>query len=402
MLDRRQLVQRSALLALAPTVPAFLRSALGATNGPEDRILVVVQLSGGNDGLNTVVPFRDDGYLRNRNELRLRSESLIEIDDQTAFHPSLRSLADLLSDGRLAIVQGAGYAQPNRSHDVSMATWQTASTDVGDHTGYGWLGRALDAIPPLRPNAPASLLVASAPTPQALKGRKCAAANVDSLEDIAINHIRPDWEEDLPAAGPSLAQFMHRSTLDAYLAAEQIEQTAAKSRSNAASALTKLGSPIAHRLKIISDLVQAEFGPRVYYAMQAGYDTHYDQLQPHAQLLADLSTSLKAFLDELESAGQADRVLVLCFSEFGRQVRENASGGTDHGTAGPVFLAGRSVAAGLHGQAPDLNVMDQNAPRHTVDFRRVYAEILQEWFGTESKRILSDEFSSMNLIRARS
>ncbi len=152
-----------------------------------------------------------------------------------------------------------------------------------------------------------------------------------------------------------------------------------QSASKGVSELSKLDGPLARRLKIVSDLIRADFGPRVYYTQQSGYDTHAGQLNTHSQLLGSLSNGLKAFLDDIEAAGNADRVAVLCFSEFGRQVAENSSAGTDHGTAGPVFLAGKSFQSGLHGRPVDLSQLDQNAPSHTVDFRSIYVEILREW-----------------------
>ena len=376
MLNRRQLLRDAALLSLAPTIPAFIQPAI-ANERSNDKILVVIQLSGGNDGLNTIVPWKNEAYSANRKVLRLKEESLIRIDDETAFHPSMRRMADLLQDGRLAIVQGVGYPNPNRSHEVSMAVWHTAKTDVEEHGGNGWLGQAMDSID-LESRAPKGVSVSDDAIPTAVRSRRSLVASIDSLQDFQVGTL--PTQRLLPAiTGSPLIEFMQRTTLDAYSTASQINSIANQSESNVASELSKLGSPLARRLKIVADLIQADFGPRIYYTQQSGYDTHSVQLNTHNQLLGGLSNGLKAFLDDMDAAGNADRVVVLCFSEFGRQVAENASAGTDHGTAGPVFLAGKPVKSGLHGLPVDLAQLDQNAPRHTVDFRSVYAEVLQDW-----------------------
>ncbi len=397
MQNRRELLKRSALLSLAPTIPAFLRSASAAPLGSHEKVLVVIQLDGGNDGLNTVVPFKDDGYLANRRALRLPVDQLLKIDNSTAFHPNMQSMAELLQDNRLAVVQGVGYPNPNRSHDVSMAVWHTASPDQEDHRGHGWLGKALDQEPTSR-EQPSSVLVANREVPVALKGRKSLSVTIDSLKDFDAQFT----SRQLPASNidSSVAAFMKRSSLDAYATAQRVAQIAASSGMEANENLSRLGSDLARRLKIIANLIQADFGPRVYYCMQPGYDTHAAQLSEHGGLLSRLSSSLKAFLADIQTSGWGDQVLVMCFSEFGRQVKENASEGTDHGTAGPVFLAGNSVQAGLHGSPVDLGRLDDNAPQHTVDFRQVYATILQHWLSIAPTAVLTHPPTLLNLLKA--
>lgn len=396
MFDRRELLQHATLLSLASTVPAFLRAGLAAMPQAQDRILVVIQLSGGNDGLNTIVPFKDDQYAASRQALRLPEDRLIGIDDETAWHPAMRAMADLLDDGRLAIVQGAGYPEPNRSHEVSMAVWHTAHTDPEEHRGYGWLGRTLDRLP-ITAGQASSVVVSNVSMPAALRGRKTTSAAMDSLRDF---QIAPD---ELPTAGlrasSSLAEFMRRTAVDAHATAQRVQAIAASTGAGGGSSLARLRSTLARHLKVISDLIRADFGPRVYYAVQPGYDTHSEQLQTHAQLLRTLSVSVKAFLDDMVAAGNADRVVVLCFSEFGRQVKENASEGTDHGTAGPVILAGDPVVAGIHGRAPDLTRLDGNAPQHTVDFRSIYARVLRDWFQLKPNSVLTNFDDSTPLQR---
>ena len=383
-LDRRQLIKNAALLSLAPTVPGFLRSAAAAQNESK-RILVVVQLSGGNDGLNTVIPFRDENYSANRKRLQLPQDRILKLTDETALHPAMGAMSDLLEDGRLAIVRGVGYPKPNRSHDVSMAVWHTASTDQEDHDGHGWLGRVLDRERSSQ-SEPQSLLVADTEIPLALRGRKSRAIAMDSLTEFEVPTNSPVLSENATAS--PLAEFMQRATLDAYETADRMQDLLAAAENDSGSNLSRQRSSLARRLGVIAKLIAADFGPRVYYCMQPGYDTHSDQLQTHNDLLGTLSRSLKAFLDDVESLGRGRNVTVLCFSEFGRQVRENGSAGTDHGTAGPVFLAGSAIQPGIFGAHPDLSKLEQNAPQHTVDFRSVYASVLEDWLKVPAAELL--------------
>ncbi|MGD9856448.1 MAG: DUF1501 domain-containing protein [Planctomycetaceae bacterium] len=394
LFSRREFLKTSSLVALAPNVPGFLqRTARAAEVQRDERILVVIQLSGGNDGLNTVVPFADDGYAKHRAALRLPEERLHKIDEGLGLHPSMKDAADLFEQQRLAIVQGVGYPNPNRSHDVSMAIWHTARFDREEHSGYGWIGRALDELPPPRRNAPASVLVDRESTPAALRGRKCVSTSFTSVEELLTRRdVRVTAGSD--TAADNLAAFVSRTALDASTTADLLREIAGKDRTAAAYP----SSELAARLRLVSQLVQADFGTRVYYAMQDGYDTHSTQLNQHARLLRELSQALRAFLDDLASAGLEDRVLVLCFSEFGRQVQENASAGTDHGTAGPVLVAGASVAGGLLGASPDLSALDDNAPRHEIDFRSVYATILGQWLGLFAVDILGGDFTPLPLL----
>jgi uncharacterized protein (DUF1501 family) len=395
MFNRRQFLQSSSLVALAPNVPAFLQQTARATEPAKDqRILVVVQLSGGNDGVNTVVPFNDDEYAKHRKVLRLPTNRLLKISDGSALHPSMQDAAQLFEDKRLMIVQGVGYPNPNRSHNVSMAIWQTARFDREEHDGYGWIGRALDRLPAPPRNAPGSVLIGNDATPVVLRGRKSISSAFNSIDDmLADRDLRPD-EKAAATTDGDLSSFIGRTTLDAYTTAELLKGISAGKRTSVSYPASRL----AGQLKLISQLIQADMGTRVYYAIQSGYDTHSVQLPSHSRLLRNLSQGLKSFLDDLSAAGLEDRVLVLCFSEFGRQIQENASAGTDHGTAGPVLLAGSSVNGGILGQQPDLSVLKNNAPNHTIDFRRVYATVLEKWLQVESGSSLGGEFDRLRLI----
>lgn len=390
MLSRRDFLGRSALVALAPTVPAFLTHSLRAASPQRDsRVLVVVELNGGNDGINTVVPFKDEGYLKNRKALRLPQDRLLKIDERTALHPALSDAMKLLQSKRLAIVQGVGYPNPSRSHARSMSVWQTARFDPEEHNGHGWLGRALDGP------AASSLFIGATALPIALRGRRSVASTLSRLEEFQLTGGSAVREMASEAPAADLPAFVHRSFLDAYTTCDRLAEAARVKDGDASYP----GSGLGGRMKLIARLLKAGFSSRVYYTSQGGYDTHAAQLPRHADLLRELGGALKAFLDDLAAAKLANRVAVMVFSEFGRQVRENGSAGTDHGTAAPVLVAGPSVQSGLVGTAPNLLDLVGNAPKMTMDFRRVYAAILDDWLGLSAKETLGGSFERLRLFR---
>lgn len=394
MLTRRNLLKRSSLLALSPSVPGFLtRLARASELQKNGRVLVVIQLGGGNDGINTVVPYRDEGYAKHRNQLRLPVDQLHKLNDQVALHPQMKAMAELFESQRLAVVQGVGYPNPNRSHDVSMAIWQTARFDPTEHDSYGWLGRALDQSPQ-RQEGPASLLVGDDALPTALVGRRSVAGSFSRLDELSVqNEAARATVAGAPAAD-DLEGFIRRSTLDAYATADAVN--AAVARRQAKSSYPS--NPLGEHLSIIARLIEADLPTRVYYAVQSGYDTHSVQLPAHGRLLRELSLALKAFLDDLAESKLAERVTVMTFSEFGRRVAENASAGTDHGTAAPLFLAGGGVQAGLIGATPSLTDLEQGDLKMAIDFRRVYAGVLRDWLAIDPDEVLGASFEPLPLF----
>lgn len=388
----------SALLALSPTVPGFLaRTACAVAPERDARVLVVIELNGGNDGINTVVPFQDEGYAKNRRDLRLRTNELIKIGDGIGLNPAMGDAAKLLDSGRLSIVQGVGYPNPNRSHFESMEIWQSARFDPEERNDTGWLGRGLDAGPlPASSQVSPAMFVGAGPPPLALRGRRAVASALERIDDFALNGAVDSKPASRAAAAENdLNAFVRRSTLDAYATADRL---AGISRAKTASA----GYPstaLAGRLRTISDLIKTGLGARVFYTTQAGYDTHVGQFQVHPSLLTELFGALRAFLDDLTGSGLAERVAVLCFSEFGRRVAENGSAGTDHGTAGPVFLAGSSVRPGLAGTYPSLTELVDGDLKSSTDFRRVYAGVLEDWLKLPSAAALGAKFEPMPLFR---
>jgi uncharacterized protein (DUF1501 family) len=390
----------SSLIALAPTLPGFLaRTARAASPAKDDRILVVVQLDGGNDGINTVVPFKDDGYARYRKAIRLPEKWLIKINAEIGLHPSMKDAGKLLESGRLAIVPGVGYPNPSRSHFRSRKIWQSARLDERDHTGLGWIGRSLDGGPSTRDGAPAAILIGPDSPPPAIRGRRSVSAALDRLDDYALSERENGVKEAGSAnAEDDLGRFLRRSLLDAYTTADRLEAVAGARDGDGHASYPD--SELARRLRLTSRLIKAGLGTRVYYLEQGDYDTHGHQIARHAPLLEDLSASLKAFLDDLVAARLADRVIVMIFSEFGRRVQENGSMGTDHGTAGPVFLAGPRVRPGLAGTYPSLMDLADGDLKMTVDFRRVYATLLEGWLGLPAKEALGGAFESLPLFQA--
>jgi uncharacterized protein (DUF1501 family) len=395
MLSRRTFLQSSTLLSLAPAVPAFLtRTARAARPERDGRVLVVIELNGGNDGINTVVPFKDEGYAKHRKNLRLPAGELVKVNDRVGLHPALGGLGQLLESGRLAVVQGVGYPNPSRSHFRSMAIWQTArlAPPKGDR---GWLGAALDGAAPPADRSPASVLVGMDAPPRALRGERTTPAGLAQMDDLLLaGRVDPKEAVLPPGPGADVRAFVSRTLLDAYTTADRLQE-ASRVKDGGTYPATGLG----RRLRLVARLLKAGFGTRVYYAVQPGYDTHHLQLLQHANLLGELGGALRAFLDDLRGAKLDGRVAVLVFSEFGRRVAENGSLGTDHGTAAPVFLAGAAVRAGLVGQTPSLLDLQDGDLKMGIDFRQVYAAVLRDWLGLPAGGALGGDFQPLPLFQ---
>ena len=388
--NRRHFLKQSTAVTLGALPGVIRRGAAAATPASAGgKILVVVQMSGGNDGINTVVPYADEGYAKHRKKLRLPTDRLIKINDALALHRSMRSAADLLEDGRLAIVQGVGYPNPSRSHDTSMAIWHSAK--IGNEEtlrNHGWIGRAMDEAQD-DPKTAASddaqmVLLGNESQPLAIQSRRSTAITLANLTDLRLMnplHRNAKTDQSSQENNP-LELFIEQTMSNATVAAHALEQTIDKGNALKASyPSTRLGQ----RMESISALIKSGFTTPVYYTIQNGYDTHATQLPTHGRLLREFSGAIKAFLDDLQSAGLSDRVCVMGFSEFGRRVAENGSAGTDHGTSGPVFIAGDHVNAGLIGPTQSLsNLVDGDLPMG-VDFRDVYQSVTTDWLGLKGE-----------------
>jgi uncharacterized protein (DUF1501 family) len=400
VLTRRDFLRSSPLVALAPTVPSFLAQT-GSAARPErhGRVLVVVQLTGGNDGINTLVPFKDEGYAKWRKKLRHATASLVKINREVGLPPALRPLAGLLEAGHLSIVQGVGYPNPSGSHFESMSIWHTARRDPRDHDGFGWLGRTFDAEAARGRAAPGvpMVFVGADQMPPALRSRRSVASGLARPEDFLLDPQSRMKLTPPPAEATDLLAFVTRMAVDGPATARRMRALVGEARGGPSYPSTEL----AKQLKLTARLIKLDLGTRVFYLRQRGYDTHASQAAVHFGLLETLATGLKAFLDDLTAAKVTGRVAVLCFSEFGRTVRENGSEGTDHGTAGPVLLAGAGVKGGLTGQTPSLVDLDprSNELKVSLDFRRVYAAVLEDWLRLPSEQALGGKFEPLDLFR---
>lgn len=385
------------LLAAGGTLPAFLaRTAFAITPRKDERILVVVQLTGGNDGLNMIVPYADDRYQRARPTLRVRPEQALKLDDMLGLHPEMTGLKQLHDDGRLAVVTNVGYPNPDRSHFRAMDIWHTADPDVRN-TDDGWLGRFADRAVTDAVSAPPALHLDGEALPLALKTRR---APVPSIRDIAAFHLPEsarEWSDGVAAPRESAAAdllYVQRVAVASCANARRIERVVRES----AAETTYPDYGLAQRLKQVAQLIGADFGPRVYYTSLGGFDTHARQVIAHGPLMRELSESIAAFQTDLTQRGLDQRVALMTFSEFGRRVAENAGQGTDHGVAAPLLMVGAGVKAGIYGAPPDLANLIDGDVRHSVDFRTVYAAALENWLGVAHEPILGPGFAPAPLF----
>jgi uncharacterized protein (DUF1501 family) len=423
--------------ALSWTVPAFLSntfsvlqaqaadSATQVATGRDGSILVVLQMAGGNDGLNTVVPFSNDYYHNARPRLAISANDVLKINDSVGLHPSLTGFKSLFDGGNLALVQGAGYPNPNRSHFRSTEIWQTAS-DSERFEKYGWLGRYFDnACAGCDPTVGVSIgnqmpqaFASKTPTGVSLQNpqsyRFINGANGGDGSEASYRKLNsPDPEPSMdvhagdagadansggsigaisgasPHTGSAL-DFLERTAMDAQVSSDKILAVSSKVQNKAAYPQ----SPLGNSLSLVARLIGGGLPTRIYYVSQGGYDTHTNQINTQQRLLKELGDSVKAFTDDMKAQGNMGRVLVMTFSEFGRRVAENANAGTDHGAAAPMFIVGDKVRAGLLGRYPSLAPEDltNGDVRYNVDFRSVYAGILEGWLKTPSAPILGRHF----------
>lgn len=384
---------------LSPQV--LLKAAAHKDRSRSDRVVVFVQLTGGNDGLNTVVPFKNDVYREHRKTLAISRDEVLKIDDELGFHPSLDGFASLLEKGQLAIIQGVGYPNPNRSHFESMDIWHSCKRKT-ENRPDGWLGRYLDEDQQTNSANVPAIHLGVEKQPFALMSRMHRVPSVRSLEQFrlkvqhekATQQIRKAVGEQR-ASSNDLLGFIQTSTETAIDVSQQFEASKLAMKTKATYPETVLGK----QLKTISGLLASGLDTKIFYVQTDGFDTHSNQADAHAGLLRTVGDAVAAFNEDMVSLGESDRVLTVCFSEFGRRVSENASGGTDHGTAAPMFLAGGNVQPGLIGKHPDMSELVAGDLKFHTDFRQVYAAILEHWLGCESENVLGGKFKAVNCIK---
>jgi uncharacterized protein (DUF1501 family) len=432
---RREFLRTSVLGgALSWTVPAFLANTFSAmqaeaadsatqtATGRDSNILVVLQMAGGNDGLNTIVPYSNDHYHRARPKLGLSEKRILKISDDIGLHESLAGFKDLYDAGELSIIQGVGYPNPNRSHFRSTEIWQTAA-DGEKIESSGWLGRYFDnTCSGCEPTVAVNI---GRQMPQAFQAKHPVGVSLESpqsyrfisrekgksaemTEESYRKLNEPDSEMAENAGGTisaihgsvqspgSALDFLERTALDAQVSSDKIRAIASRVENQAAYP----GSQLGNSLKLVAKLIGGGLATRVFYVSQGGYDTHTNQTGTHERLLKELGDSVKAFVTDLKAQGNLSRVLVMTFSEFGRRVAENASSGTDHGAAAPMFVIGNKVKAGLLGKYPSLAPADlfQGDLKYNLDFRSVYAGVLENWLKTRSAPILGRQFAPVQIV----
>ncbi len=447
--SRREFIGSGFVLASAAlTVPAFIqRSAQAMTVGmldslssqpgvPEDHILLVIQMGGGNDGLNTVIPYGSPEYYKARPGIGVPERDCLKLSgaDGIGLHPQLTGFKDIFDQGGLAIIQGIGYPNPNRSHFKSMDIWHTADVTA---TGDGWLGKYFDAEccgygkgesgtaekskkqltgkealaaaaraeSASGSDAPGIAIGRSAPL--AMQGRLVKPISFESADlfkwsGSEINDQLKRTYDEISRRGQTVegdknSNFLMRTALDAQVSSDLIRK-AVNSQSKAAYP----GNDLARQLKMIASMIRAGLKTRVYYAQIGGFDTHAGQggsQGRHGNLINQVAASVKAFYADLKSSELDGKVLTMTFSEFGRRVGQNASGGTDHGTAAPMFLAGPMVKGGVYGEHPSLKDLDEGDLKFNIDFRTVYAGVLDGWLKTKHAAVLGGSFQPLKFLK---
>ncbi|HEY5895379.1 MAG TPA: DUF1501 domain-containing protein [Chthoniobacterales bacterium] len=417
--SRRQFLRRIGLGAAATwTLPIFIERTFGtleasasdvtqAVTGKDAPILVILQLAGGNDGLNTVVPFADDAYYRDRPKIGVPANTVLRLNDHVGLNPRMTGLKSLYDEGLLAIVQGVGYPNPNRSHFRATEIWQTAS-DSEKTINKGWIGRFFDNC--CRDAAPTVGVTLTREIPQVFAAQTPTGVALAANPDLGKRRSMRDLEEDILMGGGSGGsidmlgsssrselsplEYLQRTTLDAQVSQDKIADILSRIPSSSAFPKTQLGQ----QFSLISRLIAGKLPTRIYYLSQGGFDTHNNQVPSHSRLVADFSDAVTTFVREMQSQGNYSRVMLMTFSEFGRRVRENESGGTDHGTAAPMFLVGGALKPGLHGNHPSLTKLDDGDLIHTVDFRTVYATLLDKWLEADSAKVLGAKFQHLGFV----
>jgi uncharacterized protein (DUF1501 family) len=407
MQHRRDFLKSSSLLAFGTAVPAFLgRTALAAPPadkaGAKDTILVVVQLTGGNDGLNTVIPFADPEYKKLRPTIGIAKDQVKKLNDSIGLHPSLTGLADLHHDAALCVVQGVGYPNPSQSHFRSMDIWQAAST--AENLTEGWVGKALKTVQ----SGAFHLAAGNESAPLALNGSPARVPSITSLEDFQLKVAAASAgdkknQKDVitksaqtHGSQPGLLDFVQKTALNTYASSQRLQDLGKNYQPKSPYPQT----PLANRLKLAAQLIDANLGARIFYVSIDGFDTHANQIGAHAPLLDQVSGAITAFYKDLAARGHKDRLMIMTFSEFGRRAKENGSHGTDHGSGAPMFLVGGKVKPGIVGDHPSLTKLEMGNLKHTIDFRQVYAAVLDQWLGVSSKSVLGEGYNAVDVFKA--
>ena len=396
LFKRKEFLQIGSLASASLMMPKFLKAFEKTTLVPPgNKVMVVLQFSGGNDGLNTVIPIRNDIYYKSRPKLGIQKDTALQLTDEAGLNPALTYFKDLFDEGNLGIMNNVGYPNPDRSHFRSMDIWQSAS-DSNEYKTTGWLGRYLDA----QCNGcdkPTQVLEIDDVLSLALKG--------DNLKGLALKDPKKlfsssneKYFREINAAHDheeAAVDYLYKTLSETLSSADYIYEQSRRHPSSQTYPATELG----RNLKTISSLILSDINTKVYYVSLGSFDTHVNQENQQKRLFTELNEAINAFVKDLKSNNRFQDVAIMTFSEFGRRVAQNASGGTDHGTANCMFLIGGGLKQkGLLNAMPDLNDLNQGDLKYTVDFKSVYATMLHNWLGADDKEILGKQYDLMNFV----
>jgi uncharacterized protein (DUF1501 family) len=398
-IKRKKFIQIGSLATASLMLPKFLKAFEGNTImvPPGNKVVVVLQLSGGNDGLNTVIPVRNDLYYKARPKLGIEKTKALLITDEVGLHPTLTGFKELYDDGSLGIMNGVGYPNPDRSHFRSMDIWQTGS-ESSQYITTGWVGRYLDAQCS-GCDKPTQAIEIDDVLSLAMKGehikgiavkdprRLYGTANENFFRDVLKNH------NDEPGEQP--VDYLYKTMAETLSSADYIFQQSKLHPSNAEYPKTDLGNS----MKTIASLIFSDINTKVYYVSLGSFDTHVNQDAQQQRLFTEMNDAVKTFVKDLKDNNRFNDVMLFTFSEFGRRVEQNASGGTDHGTANNMFLiSGGLKQKGLINSVPDLTDLDEGDLKYKVDFKNVYATVLNKWLNADDQNILGKKFDYLNFI----
>lgn len=394
-MKRRNFIKSSVVASTSLMMPAFLKSVTpNHMSSRSGKILVVIQLSGGNDGLNTIIPFENDIYYNMRPTVAIPKTEVLGISDELGFHPSLAPLRDLYNNGELSIINSVGYPNPDRSHFRSMDIWQTASAS-NEYLSTGWLGRYLDSECEGYPVYHA--LEVDEGLSLALKGAHrsgFAMDNPNRIKQAANYHYLKRARQQTQASEENIS-YLYKTLTDTQESADYLFEQSKVHKSKITYPNTKL----AKDLKQIAELITADTATQIYYVSLGGFDTHAAQKGKQQRLLKQYAEAVKAFTDDLKSNDLFDDAVIMTFSEFGRRVKQNAGGGTDHGTANNVFMMGGKLKkAGFYNAAPNLSNLQNDDLIYEIDFRQIYVDLLGNWLEADADKVLKGQFKGLKLV----
>jgi len=410
MLNRREMLKRSTLLAAAPLVPGFVINTARAAEGQTETVLVILEMTGGNDGLNTVAPYKDDAYQKARKALRLDANNGVKFTDELVLNPGFRSLERMVQQGQVAVVQGVGYPNPDRSHFESMDRWQAGEPGpkVG---GTGWLARS---VPDLQKGADGGVPVmhiGSGKLPLACRGTTQGIFSINQQQPFELKLGTPNSGaeaarrrliEDVAQSSPSaeandLLPFVQKRQLQTYMSVDRLKEVLKENGNQPMNG--QQANSLYMKMDLVTRLIQRGFGTRVFYLAIDGFDTHSGQAPAHQALLQQIGDACSNMFARLQQSGDDKRVLFMTYSEFGRRVQENASAGTDHGSAGNMLVVGPGARGGPVGKHPSLTDLNDGDLKHHTDFRQVYATLLDGWLKVDSKTVLNGKFEHVPLLK---